>query len=145
MSSSPSNAPPSDLTPPLPAGFRRDAAHHSALATGIARARDCLLSRQQADGHWCGELQGDTILESEYILLLAFLGREREERVAKAARYILEQQMPEGGWNNYPGGPADLSVSVKAYFALKLAGHDPDLPSMRRACSVIRSLGGAAR
>src|SRR5208337_5279537 len=98
---------------------------------------------QAADGHWVGELQGDTILESEYILLMAFLGREREESVAKAARYILTRQMPGGGWNNYPDGPADLSVSVKAYFALKLTGHDPDLPYMRRACAVIRSLGGA--
>src|SRR5437868_9134967 len=76
---------------------------------------------------------------------MACLGREREERVAKAARYLLQQQMPDGGWNNYPDGPADLSVSVKAYFALKLAGHDADLGYMRRARDVIRSLGGAAR
>jgi squalene-hopene/tetraprenyl-beta-curcumene cyclase len=76
---------------------------------------------------------------------MAFLSRENEEKVAKAARYILAQQLPEGGWNNYPDGPADLSVSVKAYFALKLAGHDPELPYMRRARSIIRSLGGAAR
>jgi squalene-hopene/tetraprenyl-beta-curcumene cyclase len=104
-----------------------------------------LLARQAADGHWVGELKGDTILESEFILLMAFLGRERDRDVAKAARYLLTQQMPEGGWNNYPDGPADLSVSVKAYFALKLAGHDPDLQYMRRARSVILSLGGAAR
>src|SRR4029077_11918533 len=103
-----------------------------------------LLEKQQADGHWVGELQGDTILESEWILLLAFLGREKDPRAAKAARYVLQQQMPEGGWNNYPGGPADVSVSTKAYFALKLAGHSADEPYMRRACAVIRSLGGAA-
>src|SRR3954453_19873111 len=120
MSSPPSNAAPSDLAPPLPAGLRRDAAHHSALGTGIARARDCLLRQQQADGHWCGELQGDTILESEYVLLMAFLGRERDERCLKAARYLLTQQQPGGGWGNYPGGPPDLGVTVKAYFALKL-------------------------
>jgi squalene-hopene/tetraprenyl-beta-curcumene cyclase len=75
---------------------------------------------------------------------MAFLGREGEERVTKAARYLLTRQLPDGSWNNYPDGPADLSVSVKAYFALKLAGHDPDLPYMRRAQAVIRSLGGAA-
>jgi squalene-hopene/tetraprenyl-beta-curcumene cyclase len=111
----------------------------------VDRARRCLLARQAADGHWVGELQGDTILESEYILLLASLGREQDERVAKAARYVLSQQMPDGGWNNYPGGPAELSVSVKAYFALKLAGHDPQAPYMRRARDLIRDLGGAAR
>jgi squalene-hopene/tetraprenyl-beta-curcumene cyclase len=111
----------------------------------VDRARWCLLARQAADGHWVGELQGDTILESEYILLMAFLGREKSPRVAKAARYLLRQQMPEGGWNNYPDGPVELSVSVKAYFALKLAGHDPEAAYMRRACAAIRSLGGAAK
>jgi len=126
-------------------GTRHDPAQSSPVVAAVDRTRRCLLARQAADGHWVGELQGDTILESEFILLMAFLGREGEERVAKAARYILTQQMPAGGWNNYPDGPADLSVSVKAYFALKLAGHDPDLPYMRRACAVIRDLGGAAR
>ncbi|HEV3115515.1 MAG TPA: prenyltransferase/squalene oxidase repeat-containing protein, partial [Gemmataceae bacterium] len=119
--------------------------HSTPLEIALERTRRHLLFRQAPDGHWVGELQGDTILESEYILLMGFLGREGEERVGKAARYILSQQMPEGGWNNYPEGPADLSVSVKAYFALKLAGHDPELPCMKRACAVIRALGGAAR
>jgi len=115
------------------------------LQTAVQRARRHLLRRQEADGHWVGELQGDTILESEYILLMAFLGRENDERVAKAARYLREQQQADGAWTNYPGGPPELTVSVKAYFALKLAGHDPDLPYMRRACGVIRNLGGAAK
>jgi squalene-hopene/tetraprenyl-beta-curcumene cyclase len=115
------------------------------LPKAVARARQCLLARQRTDGHWVGELQGDTILESEYILLMAFLGREHEPRIAKAARYLLRQQLPEGGWNNYPGGPAELSVSVKAYFALKLAGHDPEASSLCRARQTIRALGGAAR
>jgi len=121
----------------------RAAPHPSLLQTGIARARACLLQRQRPDGHWVGELQGDTILESEYVLLLTFLGREDDERVAKAARYLLQQQLPDGGWSNYPGGPAEVSVSVKAYFALKLAGHDPQDPSMRLAREAIRALGGA--
>jgi squalene-hopene/tetraprenyl-beta-curcumene cyclase len=103
-----------------------------------------LLSRQSDDGHWVGELQGDTILESEYILLMAFLGRETDPRVVKAANYILKQQLPDGGWNNFPDGPAELSVSVKAYFALKLSGHDADAPHMTSARAVIRSLGGPA-
>src|SRR6202165_5587059 len=114
------------------------------LIGALQRARQCLLSLQKPDGHWCGELQGDTILESEYILLMAFLGRDQEERVKKAGRYILAQQRPEGAWSNYPGGPDDLSVSVKAYFALKVAGHATEAPYMRRACAAIRTLGGAA-
>jgi squalene-hopene/tetraprenyl-beta-curcumene cyclase len=116
----------------------------SRLQAAVDRTVQHFLQRQQADGHWVGELQGDTILESEWILLMAFMGREKDERVAKAARYILRQQMPDGGWNNYPGGPADISVSVKAYFALKLAGHAPDAPYMCQARQVIRELGGAA-
>jgi squalene-hopene/tetraprenyl-beta-curcumene cyclase len=110
----------------------------------VDAARRCLLGQQKADGHWCGELQGDTILESEYVLLLAFLGREGEEACRKAARYLLTQQTASGGWANYPGGPDDLSVTVKAYFALKLTGHDPDATYMRRAREVVRGLGGAA-
>jgi squalene-hopene/tetraprenyl-beta-curcumene cyclase len=111
----------------------------------VERAARGLLARQALDGHWVGELQGDTILESEWILLMAFLGREGDSRVSRAARYLLRQQQPGGGWSNYPDGPAELSVSVKAYFALKLAGHDPAAPYMSRAREVIRALGGAAQ
>src|SRR6266487_1535126 len=70
--------------------------HPFRLAAAVAEARRCLLSLQESDGHWCGELQGDTILESEFIMLMAFLGREHEERVRKAARYVVSQQRPEG-------------------------------------------------
>jgi squalene-hopene/tetraprenyl-beta-curcumene cyclase len=115
------------------------------LTEAIAAARDCLLSKQQPDGHWVGELQGDTILESEYILLMAFLGRERADKPVRAARYLLSQHMLDGGWNNYPGGPAELSTTVKGYFALKLTGHNPDAAYMRRARDLILSMGGAAR
>src|SRR6185295_15150020 len=66
------------------------------------------------------------------------------ERCRKAANYILAQQLPEGGWTHYPDGPMELSGSVKAYFALKLAGHDPEAPYMRKARAVIRERGGAA-
>ena len=115
-----------------------------ALSAAVERAGSRLLHLQQPDGHWCGELRGDTTVESAYILLMTFLGREQETGVARAARYLVQQQMPEGGWNTYPGGPVDVSASVRAYFALKLAGHDPESPCLRRARAVIRALGGAA-
>jgi squalene-hopene/tetraprenyl-beta-curcumene cyclase len=116
------------------------------LDAAMQRARRSLLAQQHADGHWCGELQGDTILESEYILLMAFLGREQEDTIRKAANYIVSMERPQGGgWSNHPGGPVDINVSVKAYFALKLAGHDPEAPHMQRAREAIRGLGGAIK
>ena len=125
-------------------GYRFDPAHSDGLREAIDRARVCLLAMQKRDGHWVGELQGDTILESETVLLMAFLGRQGEERVRKLARYILSLARADGGWSNYPGGPADLNVSVKAYFALKIAGHDPKAPYMTRARDAILAQGGAA-
>jgi len=113
------------------------------LDVALEKARGCLLSLQKPDGHWCGELEGDTILESEYMLLMAFLGREDEERVRKAGAYILTRERPEGGWSIYPGGPIEISASVKAYFALKLTGHDPHAPYMCRAREAILAAGGA--
>jgi squalene-hopene/tetraprenyl-beta-curcumene cyclase len=114
----------------------------NAADAAIDAARRYLLSIQQADGHWCGELEGDTILESEYLLTLHLLGRIGEERARKAAEYLRRRQLPEGGWAIYEGGPADVSSSVKAYFALKLVGDDPQAPHMARAREVILGLGG---
>jgi squalene-hopene/tetraprenyl-beta-curcumene cyclase len=114
----------------------------SRLTTAIDAATRRLRSLQHADGHWCGELQGDTILESEYMLLLHFLGRSHEERFRKAAEYLRRQQLPDGGWPIYEAGPTDLSASVKAYFALKMAGDSPDAPHMARAREHILAMGG---
>src|SRR5215813_7871486 len=105
-------------------------------------ARRYLLSIQHEDGHWCGELEGDTILESEYLLTIYFLGRAEEPKVRKAAEYLRRQQLPTGGWAVYQGGPAEVSASVKAYFVLKLLGDDPNAPHMARARRVILDLGG---
>jgi squalene-hopene/tetraprenyl-beta-curcumene cyclase len=115
----------------------------SRVTAGIESTRDWLLTRQHGDGHWCAELEGDTILESEYILLLAWLGQEQSSIAKKCAAYIVEKQLPTGGWSMYPGGKLEISGSVKAYFALKLTGHDPDADYMRLARKTIRDHGGA--
>lgn len=122
-----------------------DGSRDHRLRQAVFDARERVLALQRADGHWCAELQGDTILESEYILLLAFLGEEQGEAARKAAAYVLEQQQEDGSWSNYPGGPLEVSVSVKAYFALKLTGHDPEAPYMVKARQRILDAGGAAR
>jgi squalene-hopene/tetraprenyl-beta-curcumene cyclase len=113
------------------------------VAATAARGRAALLARREPDGHWCAELEGDTILESEFVLLLAFLGRRDDPRVPRLANYLRAKQLPGGGWPNYPGGPAEVSVSAKAYLALKIAGDPADAPHMRRAAGVVRGLGGA--
>jgi squalene-hopene/tetraprenyl-beta-curcumene cyclase len=115
----------------------------NSLTNAVARTRNWLLEQQNPDGHWVAELEGDTILESEYIIFLAYLGRHRTPIARKAARYIAEKQLPSGGWPLYPGGAIDISVSVKAYFALKLTGHDPSARHMQRARQVILTHGGA--
>jgi len=111
------------------------------VATTVSAARDYLFSIQHDDGHWCGELEGDTILESEYVLTFHFLGRAGE-KTRKAAAWIRGKQLAEGGWATYPGGPPEVSASVKGYFALKLEGDDPEAPHMRRARQAILGLGG---
>ncbi len=109
----------------------------------IAAARDYLLSIQHEDGHWCGELEGDTILESEYALVHYFLGRALDHpKLRKTAEYLRRAQLPTGGWAIYPDGPPEVSSSVKAYFVLKLAGDDPKAPHMAKAREVILELGG---
>src|SRR5207244_9271338 len=114
----------------------------SRISAAIDVATRRLLSIQHADGHWCGELEGDTILESEYALTFFFLGRGADARVAKAGEYLRRKQLADGGWPIYPGGPAEVSSSVKAYFVLKLLGDDPAAPHMEKARTVIQRLGG---
>jgi hypothetical protein len=79
------------------------------------------------------------------VMLLAHLGREEEELTTCAANAILRDQAADGGWPAVPGGASDLSISVQAYLALKLAGHKPNRPHMVAARRVIRSLGGVDR
>ena len=112
--------------PPSRSGTADDSGLLAAsVRRSIHQTRQWLLDRQAADGSWCAELEGDTILESETILLLAFLGHEDCQLARRLAAYLVEKQLPQGGWAMYPGGAIDISGSVKAYFALKLTGHDP--------------------
>ena len=67
-----------------------------------------LFSQRQEDAYWCGELEADTTLESDYILLHTLLGTVDQTRFDKAARYILQHQNEDGGWAIYEGGPAEV-------------------------------------
>jgi len=114
----------------------------SRVAAAIDAARKYLLSIQHDEGYWCGELEADTSLESDYILLHTLLGTGDPERIRKAARYVLAHQNQDGGWSIYHGGPSNVSASVKAYFGLKLAGYGADHPALERARQKILELGG---
>ncbi|HET9399634.1 MAG TPA: squalene--hopene cyclase [Candidatus Acidoferrales bacterium] len=112
------------------------------LARAIERGAQHLLSLQAREGFWNGELEADTTLESDYIYYLHVLGKAEPERIAKLANYVRERQLEDGGWNIYFGGPSELNASVKAYFALRLAGDSAAAPQMIRARNRIHELGG---
>jgi squalene-hopene/tetraprenyl-beta-curcumene cyclase len=117
----------------------------SDILAALDAGRNYLLSIQQQDGHWVGELEGDTILESEYALLLYFMGDPDPDRLRKLTNYVRKHQRPEGGWAVYPGGPAEVSASVKAYLVLKLSGLSTDHPEMVKAREAILAGGGITR
>jgi squalene-hopene/tetraprenyl-beta-curcumene cyclase len=121
------------------------------VASRTARkASEYLLSLQHRDGFWWGDLTADSTLESDWLLLLLWLYPPRNgvwtppdpEKVGRAVTAILARQNPDGGFAVFPKGPSDVSASAKAYFALKLAGHPPDEPCMRRLRDCILALGG---
>jgi squalene-hopene/tetraprenyl-beta-curcumene cyclase len=120
-------------------------ARREGLDQAIERGADHLLSLQYEDGYWLGELEADTTLESDYIYYLHVLGKAEPERIAKLANYVRQHQLADGGWSIYPGGPSELNATCKAYFALKLAGDDPDSPHMTRARATVHRLGGLER
>ena len=104
-----------------------------------------LLRQQHADGHWSFELEADCTIPAEYILMMHFLGEIDLALQTRLAVYLREHQAAHGGWPLYQGGHFDISCSVKAYYALKLAGDRPDAPHMQRAREALLERGGAAR
>jgi squalene-hopene/tetraprenyl-beta-curcumene cyclase len=112
------------------------------LDQAIHRAQDHLLSIQHPDGHWQGELLVDSTLCSDTILFMHWRGRVDEVLQVKCANHIRSKQTGDGGWNIFIGGPSEINASVKAYFALKLAGDSPNADHMREARANILRLGG---
>ena len=111
----------------------------------IHRAQEYVLSIQHPLGYWIGELEADSTLTSEYLMLRRFLGRVDQDLERKAANYLRAKQLPDGGWDLFPGSPSDISATVKAYFALKLVGHGPDEPFMAKARENILAKGGVTK
>jgi len=111
-------------------------------AQALARARDHLLGLQHEQGWWQGELETNVTMDAEDLLLREFLQIRTREQTEAAARWIASKQRDDGTWANFYGGPGDLSTTVEAYVALRLAGYQPDEPHMARAARWIRAEGG---
>ena len=120
-----------------PAGSARER-----LETAIRRAQQNLLRLQHAEGYWCGELFVDSTLCSDAVLYMHWADELDFVLQEKCVAHIRRRQLPDGGWNIHEGGPSEVSASVKAYFALKLAGHAPTQPWMQEARACILRLGG---
>ena len=86
-----------------------------AVDRAIQKAQAFLLSAAQPpDDHWVGELEADSTITSEYLLLCHLLDQVDRERERKAVRYLRAGQLPDGGWPLYEGGPSNLSATLKA-------------------------------
>jgi squalene-hopene/tetraprenyl-beta-curcumene cyclase len=112
------------------------------LELALERGREHLLLLQRPDGHWKGELETNVTIDSEDLFLRFHLGILDPRATEATARWIRSRQRGDGSFATYFGGPADLSTTVEAYLALRLAGDDPDAEHMRRAAALVRDLGG---
>ena len=112
------------------------------VTVAIKRAREHLVERQSADGWWKGELRTNVTMDAEDVLLRQFLGILDERVLADAARWIRSQQRTDGTWATFEGGPGDLSTTIEAYAALRLAGDSPDAEHLRRARAFVLASGG---
>jgi squalene-hopene/tetraprenyl-beta-curcumene cyclase len=117
----------------------------SSLQQAIDRATRQLLAQQRQDGHFVFELEADATIPSEYVLLVHWLGETPDPQLERRiGAYLRRIQGEHGGWALFEGGRFNISASVKAYFALKMIGHDPGAPHMARAREAILAHGGAA-
>ncbi len=111
----------------------------------LERACERLLALQHERGWWKGELQTNVTMDAEDMLLREFLGIRRADETERSAAWIRSQQRPDGTWTNFYGGPGELSTTIEAYWALRLAGDDPAQEHMRAAADFIRREGGIQR
>src|SRR5260221_13454764 len=115
----------------------------AALEKSISAATQALFGYRQSDGHWVFELEADSTIPAEYVLLRHYLGEPVDTALeAKIANYLRRVQGAHGGWPLVHEGDFEMSASVKSYFALKMIGDSPDAPHMVRAREGIRSRGG---
>jgi len=108
----------------------------------MGKAQQHLLRQQKPEGYWVGELIVDSTLVSDVVAFMHWTGDVDFNKQSRCVKHLLERQMPDGGWNTYYRGPSELNATVKAYFALKLAGFSADDLRMLKAHATIVRLGG---
>ncbi|HEY1330320.1 MAG TPA: squalene--hopene cyclase [Actinomycetota bacterium] len=126
-------------------GIQARARTDRAASDAMERARDHLLALQGPGGWWKGELETNVTMDAEDLLLRRFLGVLDDTTLVPAANWIRSKQRADGTWANFFDGPGDLSTTVEAYAALRLAGDPPDAAHMRLASSWILDQGGLER
>jgi squalene-hopene/tetraprenyl-beta-curcumene cyclase len=112
------------------------------VKNSLKSAVDALVSMQDPEGWWKGELETNVTMDAEDLLLREFLEIRTDEETAAAAKWIRSRQRDDGTWANFFRGPAELSTSIEAYIALRLAGDSPDDEHMKRARHYIVAAGG---
>src|SRR5213596_3058521 len=111
------------------------------LEATLVRGADRLVELQHPDGYWVGELESNATMIAQHLFWHHVLGLRTSELDRKIANELLTRQREDGTWSIWFEGPPDLSTSVEAYAALKLAGVDPG----ERAREYIRQQGGIAK
>ena len=122
--------------------FGRIDADISQVDVAVTRSCEQILSQQHPDGYWCGELEADSMLEADYIFLHVLLESGDPGRMKRALTEILRYQNADGSWSIYPGGPGNISLAVKCYFACKLMGMKADHRILQNARTWILANGG---
>ncbi len=128
----------------------------SRLGDAVRRAQDYLFAQQNLEGYWWAELEANVTLTAEYVMLHRIFiysdpgnkrsnGKDREQQIQQMARYLLREQRAHGGWELFYDDGGELSTTIEAYFALKLAGHSPDESPMQQARRFILERGGLTR
>jgi squalene-hopene/tetraprenyl-beta-curcumene cyclase len=115
------------------------------LRRGIARAQEAFLRLQHPPGYWHAPLEANVTMDAEYFFFNRFLGREKPAEERRLAEHLLSTQNADGSWSLFAGGKGHRSVTVEAYAALRLAGHSPDEPEMRKARQFVLDSGGLER
>jgi len=122
--------------------FGRIDADLSQVEDAVSRSRDYILAQQHPDGYWSAELEADSMLEADYIFLHVLLESGDPGKMRRALTEMLRYQNDDGSWSIYPGGPGNISLSVKCYFACKLMGMSADEPILVTARGWILAHGG---